>query len=82
LWSKPEKGWTSFEKQEKKHVFKDKINGVKTYSKNKSIRILKKSVTIFKKSYQPKTNVAKDKKGDLPADCHNIFNRWKDCSQL
>jgi hypothetical protein len=28
----------------------------------------------FKKGYQARTNLVKDKKGDLPADSHNILN--------
>jgi hypothetical protein len=31
----------------------------------------------FKRSYQPKSNLVKDKNGDLHADSHNILNRWK-----
>jgi hypothetical protein len=31
----------------------------------------------FKKGYQPRTNVVKDEKGDLVADCHNILVRWR-----
>jgi hypothetical protein len=27
----------------------------------------------FKKGYQPRTNIVKDKKGDLVADCHRIM---------
>jgi hypothetical protein len=37
----------------------------------------------FKKGYQPRNNLVKDKNGDLLADFHNILNRWKNyCSQL
>jgi hypothetical protein len=31
----------------------------------------------FKKGYQPRTNIVKDEKGDLVADCHSILTRWK-----
>jgi hypothetical protein len=31
----------------------------------------------FKKGYQPRSNLVKDENGDLLADSHNIFNRWK-----
>jgi hypothetical protein len=31
----------------------------------------------FKKGYQPRSNLVKDKKGDLLADSHNVLNRWK-----
>jgi hypothetical protein len=32
--------------------------------------------------YQPRSNLVKDENGDLLADSHNIFNRWKNYSQL
>jgi hypothetical protein len=31
----------------------------------------------FKKGYYPRTDLEKDEKGDLIADRHKIFNRWK-----
>jgi hypothetical protein len=31
----------------------------------------------FKKGYQPVTNIVKDEKGDLVADCHSILTRWR-----
>jgi hypothetical protein len=31
----------------------------------------------FKKDYQSGTNFVKAENGDLPADPHNILNRWK-----
>ena len=37
----------------------------------------------MKKSYQPRTNIVKDEKGDLVADSHSILARWRNCfSQL
>jgi len=34
----------------------------------------------LKKDYQPKTNIVKDEKGDLVADCHSILLRWRTIS--
>ena len=32
-------------------------------------------ISDFKKGYQPRTNIVKDEKGDLVADCHSILAR-------
>jgi hypothetical protein len=44
---------------------------------NKNIRDLYWGINEFKKGYQPRTNLVKDKRGDLLVDSHKIFNRWK-----
>jgi hypothetical protein len=31
----------------------------------------------FNKCYQPRSNIVKDGNGDLLADSHNIFYRWR-----
>jgi len=31
----------------------------------------------FKKGYRSRTNIVKDEKGDLFADCHRILARWR-----
>jgi hypothetical protein len=36
-----------------------------------------RSITEFKKGYQPKTNLVKDERGDLNADPQKILTRWK-----
>ena len=36
-----------------------------------------RSIKDFKKGYQPRTVIVKDKKGDLVADSHSIMTRWK-----
>jgi len=41
------------------------------------IRDLHRGINHFKKGYQPRTDLVKDKNGDLLADSHNILNRWK-----
>jgi hypothetical protein len=34
-------------------------------------------INDFKKGYQPRCNIVKDKKGDLVADTHSIVARWR-----
>jgi hypothetical protein len=46
-------------------------------SKNKNIRDLYRGRIECKRGYQPRNNLVKDENGDLIADSHNIFNRWK-----
>jgi hypothetical protein len=36
-----------------------------------------RGINEFKKGYQPRTNLVKDKGGDLLANPHKILNRWK-----
>jgi len=50
---------------------------------NKIIRDLYRGINDFKKGYQPRTKIVKNKKGDLFADSHSIVTRWKNLfSQL
>jgi hypothetical protein len=37
---------------------------------------------MVKMDYQPRSNLVKDKKGDLHADAYNILNKWRNYSQL
>jgi len=37
-----------------------------------------RDINGFRKGYQPRTNIAKDDKGDLVADSHGIVGRWRD----
>jgi hypothetical protein len=46
-------------------------------SKNKNIRDLYRGRNGFKGGYQLRNKLVKDDNGDLLADSHNIFNRWK-----
>jgi len=39
---------------------------------------LSRSVSDFKKDYQPRTNIVQDEKGDLVADFHSILASWRD----
>jgi hypothetical protein len=56
---------------------KDKVNELATNSKNKYIRDLYRGINECNGGYQPKSNLVKDKNGDLLADLHKILNRWK-----
>jgi hypothetical protein len=61
----------------KKGYLKDKINELKTNSKNNNIRDLYSGINEFKRNYRPRNILVKDENGDLLADSHNILNRWK-----
>jgi hypothetical protein len=54
---------------------KDKINELATNTKNKNIRDLYRGINEFKRGYQPRNNLVKDKNGDLLAESKNILNR-------
>jgi hypothetical protein len=38
---------------------------------------LYRGISDFKKGYQPRTNIVKDEKDDLVANCHSILTRWR-----
>jgi hypothetical protein len=61
----------------KREYLKDKINELESNSKNMNIRDLYRGINEFKKGYQPRTNLVKNERGDLLADCQKILNRWK-----
>ena len=46
-------------------------------SKIKNIRDLYTGISDFRKGYQPRTNIAKDEKGDLVANSHSILSRCR-----
>jgi len=52
------------------------IYELETHNNINKIRDLCKSISDFMKGYQPRTNIVKDDKGDLVADCHSILDRW------
>jgi hypothetical protein len=62
-----------FRNKEREYL-RDKINELAT---NKNIRDLYGKINEFKRSYQPRNNLVKDKNGDMLAESHNIFNTWK-----
>jgi hypothetical protein len=64
-------------RNKKREYLKNKINKLESNGKNKNIRDLYRGINEFKKSYQPRTNLVKDERGDIIADPHKILNRWK-----
>jgi len=64
-------------RNKRKAYLKAKIEELETNSKIKNIRDLNRSISDFKKCYQPRTNIVKYEKGDLVPDSHSILARWK-----
>jgi hypothetical protein len=64
-------------RNKKKEYMKEKIKELATNSKRKNIGGLHRRINEFKKGYQPSSNLVEAGNGDLLADSHNIFNRWK-----
>ena len=58
-----------------KGYLKAKFEDLETDSMIKSIRDLCRGISDFKEGYQPRTNIVKDEKCDLVADCHSILAR-------
>jgi hypothetical protein len=54
---------------------KDKINELESDSENKNIRGLYKGINTFKKGYQPRTNLVKDKRVNQLVDPHKMLDR-------
>jgi hypothetical protein len=64
-------------RNKKREYLKHKIIDIKLNRKNKNMRDVYRSITEFKKGYQPKTNLVKDERGDLLADPQKILTRCK-----
>jgi hypothetical protein len=64
-------------RSKKREYLKDKITEIELNSKNKNIRDLYRGITEFKKGYQPRSNLAKDERGDLLVAPRKILTRWK-----
>jgi hypothetical protein len=64
-------------RKKKKEYLKDKINELKTNSKNKNIRNLYRSINEFKTGFHLRTNVVRDETDDLVAESHRILARWR-----
>jgi RNA polymerase-interacting CarD/CdnL/TRCF family regulator len=62
-------------RNKKREYLKEKINECELHSKSKNIRDLYRGMTEFKKSYQPKTNLVKDERGNLLTDPKKKFNQ-------
>jgi hypothetical protein len=71
-------------RNKKREYLKEKINKLEANSKNKNIRELYRGINEFKKRYQSRTNLVKDKRGDLLVDPYKILNRCKNyfCQML
>jgi len=64
-------------RNKKKAYLKVKIEEHETNSKINNVRDLYRGINDFKKSYQPRTTIVKDEKGDLVADSNSIMARWR-----
>jgi len=62
-------------RNKKKAYLETKIEEFESNSKIKNIRDLYSGINDFKKSYQSRTNIVKDDKGDLVANSHSILAR-------
>jgi hypothetical protein len=58
-----------FRNKKKEHL-KAKIEDLQNTSKIQNMKYLYRGINDFKKGYQPRSNIVKDKKGDLVTDCH------------
>ena len=63
-------------RNKKKAYLKAEIEELEINSKIKNIMDLYRGFIDFKKGYQPRSNIVKDGKDDLVADCHSIVARW------
>jgi len=64
-------------RNKKQAYLKAKIEELETNSKIKNVRDLYWGISDFTKGYQPRTDIIKDEKGDLVADCHSILAGWR-----
>jgi uncharacterized protein (DUF2141 family) len=55
-------------RNKKREYLKDKINELETNNKNKNIRDLNRGINEFKKGYQYRINIIKDKNGNRLTD--------------
>jgi hypothetical protein len=59
---------SSYFRNKKREYLENKINELELDSKNKNIRDLYRGINEFQRDYQHRTNLIKDKRGDLLAD--------------
>jgi hypothetical protein len=64
-------------RNKKKEYLKTTIYEIVTNSKIKNTRDLYRGINDVKKGYQPITDIVKDEKGDLVADCNSILAAWR-----
>jgi hypothetical protein len=60
-----------------REYLKNRINELKSNSKNKNIREFYGTINECKECCHHRTNLIKDEMGDLLADPHKMLNRWK-----
>jgi hypothetical protein len=65
-------------RNKRRKYLKDKINEIELNSKNKNIRDLYMCITEFRKCYQPKSNLVKEKKVNLLED----LLKFKVCGRI
>ena len=63
--------------REKGKCLKAKIIELENNNMINNIKYLYRDNSDLKKVYQPRTNVVKDEKGDIVANCHSIRTRWR-----
>jgi hypothetical protein len=64
-------------KNKNKAYLKVKIEELETNSKIKNVRDLYRSISDFKKGYQPRTSTVRDEKDDLVTESHSSLARWR-----
>ena len=65
-------------RNKKKAYLKIKIEDPETKSKIKNLRDLYRGISDFKKGYQPRNNIVKNKTDDLVTGIYSILARWRD----
>ena len=64
-------------RSKKKEYLKAKTDEFEINSKIKNIRNLYGGTNVFKKGFQPRTNIVNDEKGDMVTDSHSILAKWR-----
>jgi hypothetical protein len=57
----------------------DRFNELAMNSKNKNIGDQHRGINEYKRGYQLRSNLVKDKNCNLLVDSHNILNSWRNC---
>jgi hypothetical protein len=68
------RAFSRYFRTEKRENLEDKINDLATNRKNMNIRDLYRRINEFRRGYPPRSNLVKDKNGDLLAESYNILN--------
>jgi len=64
-------------RNKKKAYLRARIEELESSSTISNFKDLYRSISDFKKGYQPVTDIMEDDKSDLVADCHSILTRWR-----